>query len=344
MKAAFFVGPRAIEVREVPVPFVPADGLLLRVSVCGICGSDVRRWREGPTEPIVQGHEAVGRVVAVGEGVTDFALGERLAIAPDTHCGICYYCERGLYNLCDSLSLVGITPGWQGAFAEVLPLSGEVLRNGVVHRVPEGLDDVAAALSEPASSVLASHDALGTTLGDTVVVIGAGPIGCIHISVARARGARVIIVQRSEPRRLLARRFDPDLIVDASTQDVVAAVRAATEGRGADVVICANGVAETQAQAVSMARKGGRVVLFGGLPKAHPMVTLDANRIHYGEIAVLGAFSYHPTVHALALDTLARGIIPAEHLVTHTFALDDIAEAFDVAATGRGLKVMVRPG
>jgi len=346
VKAAHTIGPRTIEVRDIPIPIAAPDGLVLQISVCGVCGSDVRRWREGPGAtalPVVAGHEAVGRIVAVGAQVTGYAIGERLAIAPDTHCGTCYYCERGLYNLCDNLHLVGITPGWQGGFAEYLPLSGEVLRNGIVHRVPAALSDVAAALSEPCASVLASHNTLGTTLGDTVVVIGAGPIGCIHIAVAQARGARVIVAQRSEPRRLLARRFGPDLVIDASTQDVISEVLAFTEGRGADAIICANGVAETQAQAVMMARKGGAVVLFGGLPKANPMVTLDANRIHYGEISVLGAFSYHPTIHALALDTLARGLVPAEHLVTHLFALDDINEAFEVASTGRGLKVMVAP-
>ena len=123
----------------------------------------------------------------------------------------------------------------------------------------------------------------------------------------------------------------------------VAWVREQTEGRGADTIICANPVAATQAQAVRAVRKGGRVVLFGGLPKADPMTTLDGNLVHYGEIEVVGAFSYHPTMHALALDVLRRGLIPADALITHTFPLSDVATAFEVASSGEGLKVVLTP-
>ena len=124
-------------------------------------------------------------------------------------------------------------------------------------------------------------------------------------------------------------------------EDLVAVVSSLTEGRGADLVVCANPVAATQTLAVEITRKGGRVVLFGGLPKANPMTTLDSNRIHYGEIEVVGAFSYHPTFHQLALDLLARKIVPAGLLVTHTFSLDQVTEAFETADSGKGLKVVV---
>jgi L-iditol 2-dehydrogenase len=139
----------------------------------------------------------------------------------------------------------------------------------------------------------------------------------------------------------MARRFKPEALVDPFEEDLEAVVRELTHGLGADIVICANPVAATQTQAVEIVRKAGRVVLFGGLPKADPMTTLDSNRIHYGEIEVVGAFSYHPTFHELALDALHRGLIPADLLVTHTFPLDKIGEAFETAASGEGLKVMV---
>ncbi len=352
MKAALLTDKRTYEVREVPDPEAPRDGLVMRVEACGVCGSDVRRWREGPPAGegslagipgIIAGHEVVGTVISIGESLQDYRIGDRLAIAPDIHCGECFYCRRGLFNLCDSLHFLGITPGYPGGFAEKLQLTGEVLRLGIVHRIPEGLSSQHAALAEPASSVLASHTKAGTDLDDTVVVIGAGPIGCLHIAVAKARGARVIVSQRSETRRELAKGFGPDAVIDSTRENFVERVRALTEGRGAEMVICANPVAETQAEAVLAARKGGRVVLFGGLPKADPTTILDGNRIHYGEIEVVGAFSYHPTMHALALDVLDRGLIPADRLITHTFALDEIDEAFDVASGGLGLKVLVEP-
>jgi len=357
MRAVYLVGERKLEIREVPVPAVPEDGLILDVRACGVCGSDLRRWREGPprdsggtlspgyqkgaTGGVVPGHEVTGIVSRVGGRVTGYAPGDRLAIAPDIHCGVCYFCRRGLYNLCDDPRYLGITPGYAGGLADKMLLTHEALTLGIVHRIPEGLSYIEAALSEPCSSVLATHHKAGTSLEDVVVVIGAGPTGCMHIAIARARGARVIVSQRSAPRREMAARFGPEAVVDPSSKDLATVVCRLTEGRGADLVICANPVAATQTLAVELVRKGGRVVLFGGLPKANPMTTLDSNRIHYGEIEVVGAFSYHPTFHKLALDVLARRIIPAELLVTHTFSLDQVTQAFETAASGLGLKVVV---
>jgi L-iditol 2-dehydrogenase len=352
MKAAFLTHPGVYELREIPDPVAPEDGLVLRVEACGVCGSDLRRWKEGPPPGagsfadmpgIVAGHEAAGTVIAVGVRCSGYTVGNRLAVAPDIHCGTCYYCRRGLFNLCDTLHFLGITPGYPGGFAEQMTISHEVLTLGIIHRIPDGLSSLHAALSEPASSVLACHAKAGTSLEDTVVVMGAGPIGCLHIAIAKARGARVIISEPNAARREVAARFAPDAIVDPFTEDLGACVRAMTDGVGADIVICANPSAATQTQAVEIVRKGGRVALFGGLPKANPMVTLNSNRIHYGEIEVVGAFSYHPTMHALALDALQRGLIPADLLITHTFPLDEIATAFETAASGAGLKVVVTP-
>ena len=346
MKAAFLVGARTFEVREVPDPTLPDDGLVLQVEACGICGSDLRRWKEGlapGVEGIVPGHEVAGVVLQVGPGVTGYAPGDRLAVAPDIHCGRCYYCLRGMYNLCDELHFLGVTPGYPGGFAAKMALSGQVLTHGIVHRMPDGLSFVEGSLAEPCSSVLAAHQKAGTSLDDTVVVIGSGPIGCLHVAIAQARGARVVVAEVSGQRREMACRFQPDAIVDPLHEDLGARVRQLTGGLGADIAICANPVAATQTQAVEIVRKGGRVVLFGGLPKAQPMTSLDANRIHYGEIEVVGAFSYHPTMHALALDVLKRKLVPAELLVTHTFGLEQIDEAFQTAASGEGLKVVVIP-
>ena len=254
----------------------------------------------------------------------DYQVGEHLAVAPDVHCGMLLLLRRGLYNLCDATALIGITPGYDGGLAEYAALTGEVLRGGIVHRAPATLSHPQAALAEPLSSVLASHAQVGTTLGDTVVVMGAGPIGCLHTAVAHLRGARVILSEPSEMRRRMASPFAPDMVLDPTTQDVVAEVRQATGGRGADIAICANPVAATHAQAVELVRKRGTVVLFGGLPKASPMTSLDANRIHYQEIRVVGSFSYHPSFHALALDVIARGLIDSQKVISHTFPLEQV--------------------
>ena len=344
MKAAVLTGAREIDIRDVPDPVAPDDGLVLRAKACGVCGSDLRRWNEGPPEGsdgIIPGHEAAGVVLEVGKKITDYSAGDRLAIAPDIHCGRCTYCRKGMYNLCDHLRFIGITPGYPGGFAERVVLTREILTNGIIHPMPRNVSFVEGALAEPCSSVLAAHEKAGTSLSDRVVVLGAGPIGCLHVAVAKSRGAGVIISEPSGSRRELARRFRPDAVIDPSSEDVVARVRELTGGLGADIVICANPLSVTQTEAVEMVRKGGRVILFGGLPKSDAMTSLDANRIHYGEIEVVGSFSYAPTTHELALELLSRNVISSDLLITHTFPLEQIGEAFETAAAGKGLKVMV---
>ena len=240
-------------------------------------------------------------MIEAGPGADRFGVGQRLAVAPDIHCGACWYCRRGLFNLCPNLKLLGITPGLEGGFAECVALPGELLRNGIVHPMPAGLTFHEGALAETLSSVLASHEKCATSLGETVVVMGAGPIGCLHVVIAHARGARVLLSEPNASRRAGVEKFQPESILDPSAEDVVAAVKRDTNGLGADVVICANPVGATQTQAVELARRGGRIVLFGGLPKSNPMVSLNANLIHYGERMVIGAFSYHPSFHERAL-------------------------------------------
>lgn len=346
MRSAFLIGPKRIEVRDLSAPECPPDGLLLETRACGVCGSDLRRWREGPppgTPHLVQGHELSGVVVETGPEAPRFKKGDRIAIAPDVHCGLCWYCRRGLFNLCTGLRLLGITPGMAGGFAERVVLSGEVLRNGIVHAMPDMLSFEEGGLAETLSSVLASHHKCQTAIGETVVVMGAGPIGCLHIIIARTRGARVLVAEPNPIRRDGARKFAPDDILDVSTADVVEQVKRLTNGLGADIVICANPVGATQTQAVEMARRGGRIVLFGGLPKADPMVSLDSNLIHYGELSVIGAFSYHPSFHEQALLVLDRKQVRAEQFITHRKPLAAIAEAFEIASSGEALKVMVHP-
>jgi L-iditol 2-dehydrogenase len=163
------------------------------------------------------------------------------------------------------------------------------------------------------------------------------------VAIAKARGASAIVSEPVKKRLEMVQDFHPDATIDPTSEDVVTRVRELTDGLGADIVVCANPVASTQTQAVEMVRKRGKVVLFGGLPKANPMTSLDGNIIHYGEIEVVGAFSYHPTYHELALDLLNRGVIPADRLISDVFPLEKVGEAFESAASGDVLKVVVTP-
>jgi L-iditol 2-dehydrogenase len=346
MKAAFLTAEKTFEIRDIPDPTTPEDGLVMKVEFCGVCGGDVRRWKEGKShglDNVILGHEITGVVESVGKFVSIYKPGIRLAIAPDIHCGTCYYCQRALFNLCDHLKLIGISPEYPGGFAEKIVLTGEVLRNGIVNYIPQNLPLLDAALSEPCSSVLATHDKLGTSLGDIVVIMGAGPMGCLLLAIAKLRGALVIISEPVAERREMIKAFGPELVIDPASQDLNKIVREMTAGIGADIVICANPVATTQTQAVEVVRKSGKVVFFGGLPKSAPNTTVDANRIHYGEIELLGSFSYHPRFHKLALDVLAQGMLPVERIITHKFPLTEINQAFSTAERGDAIKVVIMP-
>jgi L-iditol 2-dehydrogenase len=346
MKAAFFIAQQKIELRDIAEPNTPPDGLKIQVKACAVCGSDLRRWREGPVPgapTVIPGHEIAGTVIEVGKNCAGFAVSDRLALGPDVHCGRCYYCQHGRYNLCANLILYGITPGFNGGLAERMILPHDLLTRGICHHIPAGLSDESAALSEPCASVIACHQSNGTTLGDLVVVLGAGPIGCLQTVIARAHGARVIVSEPNPIRRRIAEHFEPLVVVDPQKEDLKDVVYRFSNHIGADMVICANPVAASQQQAVEIVRKGGKAILFGGLPKATPMTTLDANRIHYNQIEVIGSFSFHPTHHALALDFLENGVIPAEKIITAVYPLERVQQAFEAVGDGNVLKIIIKP-
>ena len=343
MKAAVFEAIEKIVVRDLADPRADEGSIVVKVEACSLCGSDIRNFHGGLRGGIasqVMGHEIAGSVAQVGRGVERFTIGDRVAIAPDVSCGTCYYCRRGWVNLCVNHRMIGTH--WPGGFAQYLHLPAVILQHGMVHQMPVGLSFDHAALSEPASSVLAAQENAGIGLGDTVLVIGDGPVGCLHLEVARARGAsRVIMVGLARLAQVVP--FGPDHLIDAATQDPVAEVKRLTDGMGADVAIVATPVAKTQAQAVESVRKRGRVVLFGGLPKDNPATTLNGNLIHYNEISVVGAFSYPAWVHQRALEVIASGKIHAEKYFNKTVGLEGIVEGIREAESGRALKVLVKP-
>jgi L-iditol 2-dehydrogenase len=343
MKAAVFEGIETIRVRQVPDPVCDPDGVVVKVRACGLCGSDIRNFHAGLRGDVtrqIMGHEIAGTVEEVGARATRFRVGDRIAASPDVSCGECWYCRRGLVNLCLNHRMVGTH--WPGGFAHYVHLPGVVLAHGIVHRMPEGLSFEAASLSEPASSVMAAQANAGIGLGDTVLVIGDGPVGCLHVEVARARGASRIILA-GLTRLALAARFNPDHLIDAGNTDLVQEVRRITGGLGADVAIVATPVASTQAQGVEAVRKRGRVILFGGLPKTDPMTTLNGNLIHYNELCVVGAFSYPATMHEAALREIGDGKIDAGKLISQVVPLEGIVDGIHSSEAGEALKVVVDP-
>jgi L-iditol 2-dehydrogenase len=347
MRAALFEGIDQLALREVPTPTLADDeSLILRVHACAVCGSDIRILHHGNPRvvpPQIIGHEVAGEVVAVGSRVTRFKVGDRLATGADVPCGECEWCRQGLGNNCAINYAIGYQ--FPGGFAEYMPLNGMTLRYGAVHVIPTGLSYDEATLAEPLGCCINGLEMCQIKLGDRVVVIGAGPAGCMTMRLARSFGAlKVIAVQRSRARLELARELGgANVVICSQDGDPVQAVLEATGGQGADVVITANSSVETHEQALLMARNRGRINFFGGLGKGARPITLESNLVHYKELLVTGSHGSVPRQHRLALDVLAAGVINARDYITYTMPLGRIAEAFRAAEGHDGLKVVVHP-
>jgi L-iditol 2-dehydrogenase len=324
VKAVVFRGSEELSIEDVPDPELTPDGAIIKIEACGICGSDVRRWQHGANYEQgwqIPGHEIAGKVVEVGADVTEYKVGDRLALAADVSCGECYYCRRGLYNLCDHWQLLGVD--FPGGMAEYMQLPHAILHHGIVHRTPEGLPGEQAALAEAASSVIAAQEQVSVEPGEVVAIIGDGPIGVLHVQLARARGAKPVLIGRRAGRLDIVEKkgLGAWKIYNNREIDSVEVVRDLTDGIGADVAIVACAAKSAQAEAVEMVRKRGRVVLFGGLPKSDPITHLNSNTIHYRELRVVGTFSYHPSAHRTALDLISRGLIEADEIITASYPI-----------------------
>lgn len=346
MKAVVVRAPMQFDVEDVPVPDVPQGGLLLKVHACGLCGSDLRTLRSGHrkvTFPWIIGHEICGTVVEVGPGYRgQWQKGDLLAVGPVVYCGQCDFCTGGQYELCENYR--EIAQAWPGGFAEYIAIPEEAVRLGTIWPVPGGLDPSFAAISEPISSCVNAQQRGQIGLGDTVAIIGAGPIGCIHTSLARARGAdKVFIADIVDDRLKMAEAFEPDVTINAATTDLVEEVRRLTDGKGAEVIITATPAPIAVVQAVEMARKGGRILVFGGLPKDNSKPGVDMNTIHYNALHLIGTTTFAPRHQRIALRLMASGRIPADKLVTHRFPLSQFKQGAMSALEGKVLKAVFFP-
>lgn len=346
MKVARYYGPEDLRVEESNVPDPGPGELLMKVSNCATCGTDVKIYYHGHQNlvpPRVIGHEVAGQVVALGAGTGGFSIGERVQLIAAVPCGDCRECRRGNMTVCERLTAIGYQ--YDGGFAEYLVVPELVIRVGGLNRIPEHISYEEASMTEPLACVLNGQEVARVATGDDVVVVGTGPIGCLHARLARARGAaRVFLVEQSAERLALAsERVHPDAAILAPEQEPVAAVRELTDGRGADVVVVAAASGKAQEDAMEMAAPRGRVSLFAGLPKDAPTITLDANRVHYRELSAVGASGSTPAHNTAALGLIASGEVPVADLITHRLPLERVHEAIDGVRNGVGIKYVIAP-
>lgn len=345
MKAAVLEDLEKIMAKEVSTPPIKKGEMLVKIRSCAVCGSDIRIYHQGNPRvkpPQIIGHEIAGEIVEVGEGIDTFRLGDRVALGADVPCGVCKFCRNGLGNNCPINYAIGYQ--FPGGFAEYIHINETTVKYGPLHKIPENLSFDEASLAEPLACSLNGYELANLKVGDTVVIIGAGPIGLMLVELARNIGAgRIILSQRSKERLKIARKFSADTFISSLEENFVERVMEETKGEGADVVMVACANPSAQEEALEIVGHRGRVNFFGGLAPGSRKIKIDSNLIHYKECFVLGSHGSVPRQHKIALDLLSRGVIKGKDFITHHFSLDEIKEAFKVSEEHQGLKVIVNP-
>jgi L-iditol 2-dehydrogenase len=350
MKAAFMTGVDAVEIRKTPEPEVDPHGALLKVEACGICGTDARTFFNGDPKapsPWILGHEPVGILEQIGphaELPPGVKKGDRVFLGSILTCGRCHWCMDGFQNLCDQHLLYGYDP-YPGAYAEYAAVPPIAMKNLIL--LPPDLPSDLATVADPFACALNGVEVLDIRIGDTVLILGAGPIGCWQAVMARDSGAGKVFLSDVNRQRLDIALSAVGSFVDdawvAGDDNGVAQALERTRGKGPERILVAAPSKAAQQAALEMAAKRARIVYFAGLPKHDPVSPLDMNQLHYKELAILGAYGATHRQYRLTMDYLERRRDELAAVVTHRFPLEKIGEAFETIRSGSGLKMVVVP-
>lgn len=345
MLAAVFNGPGDVEVKEVPTPEIGWGEVLVEVGANTVCGTDVRILRgektAGISPPTVLGHEFAGRVAVVGDGVVGYEVGTPVAMAPIVPCRRCFYCQKDMENACENRKAMG--EEIDGGLSQFVRVPAAAVQAGCLFAAREDLPPEQLALAEPLSCCVYGQRRSRVGLDDTVLVMGAGPIGFFHVQLALLAGARTVIVSEpSQRRRDFATALGAQFVVDPTSEDLSGVVAEATDGRGADAVIICIGLPGLVTQSFELARKGGRVNVFAG-PSGEGRADIAFDLIHYNELEITGSSGSRRSDFEVALRLIESGRVKADQMVTHRFPLKEAVQAINAAAGGQGVKVAVMP-
>jgi L-iditol 2-dehydrogenase len=345
MIAAVFNGPGEMEVKEIETPEIGPDEVLVEVGANTVCGTDVRILRGEKTTgiypPSILGHEFAGRVAAVGEKVEGYEVEAPVAMSPIIPCRRCFYCKHDMENVCANWKAMGYEI--DGGLSQYVRIPADAVEAGCLFAAREDLPPEHLALTEPLSCCVNGQRRSRVYLDDTVLVMGAGPIGLFHLQLALLAGAGTVIV--SEPsvsRQDFAKDLGAHVTVDPTTEDLSEVVAENTDGLGVDIVIICIGLPQLVNDAFELARKGGRINIFAGLAD-EGWAEVAANLIHYDELEVTGVTGARRSDYEVALRLIESGRVKVDGMVTHRFPLKDTVEAIDTAAGGEGIKVAVMP-
>jgi len=347
MRAAVYRGIDDVRLEEVPVPDIGRGEILVRVHTCGICGTDLKKIATGShSAPRIFGHETAGIVARVGEGVHKFSVGDRVVVFHHIPCGECFYCRHKTFAQCATYKKVGCTAGFEpsgGGFAEYVRVMDWIVEKGTV-RIADGVSYEQACFAEPVNTCIKGVETLRLEAGETVLVMGQGPIGLILATLAKRAGARVITSDLYPARLTIANSFGLQHTIDASKADAGQAVRRMTEGRGADAVILAVGGNGLIRPAIDATRPGGRVLLFAQTVRGE--ATIDPAAVCVDEKALLGSYSASVELQEESVRFVMSREMDLERLISHRFPLSSGVEALNLAAHPQpdSMKIVIQPG
>lgn len=352
MKAAILYGPKDIRIKQVPIPKINKDELLLKVKYCGICPSDIKDYlgirakirKRKQEKPVILGHEYSGDVVEVGSEVNKFApyiyRGMRAVGRILITCGQCIFCQDGLQNLCFNRRSGGCYD-IPGAYAEYIKIPAESVKNIGIGEIPESLSYQEACFEEPVAACINGIMQSRTKISDPIAIFGGGPIGLIHVQLSRLiGGAPIILIEPIKKRRDLATKLGADFVIDPTTEDVHNKVMSLTNNLGSSLTIVATSVASVIPTALQITRKNSQLILFAGFPEGSTS-NIDPNIIHYNQINVLGSSSSTIRTRARALNLLAMKRVQVNPLISDILPLDRIEEGFNMVKNSEKLKVLI---
>lgn len=342
MRAVLYYGPKQLRLERTRIPEIREDEVLVRIEVALTCGTDIKTYHRGHPKIIKEipspfGHEFAGIVEKVGSEVENFKPGMRVVAANSAPCNGCFYCRIDRPSLCEHLEFLN------GAYAEYIRIPERIVKQNLL-QIPDHITSKQAALCEPLACVIHGIEQAHINMGDTVAIVGAGPIGLMFTRLAKLKGARVIVIGRNEFKLQKAAKMGADEIISIfNVPDPEEAVKSMTqEGHGVDVVIEAVGLPDIWEKAINITRKGGTITFFGGCENG-TSVRIDTKKLHYDERKIIGVFHHTPHYFSTALNLIARGQVDADQLITHEYPLDQLETAFKLIETRQALKVAIHP-
>ncbi|HPX70346.1 MAG TPA: alcohol dehydrogenase catalytic domain-containing protein [Bacillota bacterium] len=343
MKAVILRGPNDFGLEDVDKTVCPEGGLLLKVNLVGLCGSDLRKLRYGAhCHPVILGHEVVGTIVESRDASGRYQVGDRIMPCIAAVCGQCFFCKNGMESMCPKIVVQALGyipyPDYQGGFAEYMPISKPLTQNGLLFKIPDSMTDEEAVMIEPYTNIFNSHDHLPLDEFTNALIIGAGPVGTMHVEILQKRGIRCAVADLNEERlNMMERVVKPEGRICSAKEDLKAFVKEFSGGLGMDLVIVACSSAKAQAQSLELLRPKGHSLFFGGLPEDNPYTQLNGNLIHYKQLTIHGTYGANEKHYRMSYEMLLNKELKGAAYVDF-FKLEQFCEVVEKMEKGDVLK------